>query len=95
MRSTSQGGVAVSGIVDFGDITAGDPATDLAIAWMLLPANARPLFRLVAGHIDDHTWSRARGWALALGLTLIATSADNPAMGRVGRYTVEAVLADA
>jgi len=27
----------VSGVIDFGDITAGDPATDLAVAWMLLP----------------------------------------------------------
>ena len=28
----------VSGVIDFGDITAGDPASDLSVAWMLLPA---------------------------------------------------------
>lgn len=38
----------VSGVIDFGDITAGDPATDLAVAWMLLPAEARPAFRAAA-----------------------------------------------
>ena len=27
----------ISGVIDFGDITAGDPATDLSVAWMLLP----------------------------------------------------------
>jgi aminoglycoside phosphotransferase (APT) family kinase protein len=27
----------VSGVIDFGDITAGDPAGDLSVAWMLLP----------------------------------------------------------
>ena len=27
----------VSGVIDFGDITAGDPASDLSVAWMLLP----------------------------------------------------------
>ena len=26
----------VSGVIDFGDITAGDPASDLSVAWMLL-----------------------------------------------------------
>jgi aminoglycoside phosphotransferase (APT) family kinase protein len=28
----------ISGVIDFGDITSGDPATDLSVAWMLLPA---------------------------------------------------------
>ena len=27
----------ISGVIDFGDITSGDPATDLSVAWMLLP----------------------------------------------------------
>jgi aminoglycoside phosphotransferase (APT) family kinase protein len=35
----------LSGVIDFGDITAGDPATDLAVAWMLLPAGCYPAFR--------------------------------------------------
>lgn len=32
----------IAAVVDFGDITSGDPATDLAVAWMLLPPAARP-----------------------------------------------------
>jgi aminoglycoside phosphotransferase (APT) family kinase protein len=35
----------VSGVIDFGDITAGDPATDLAVAWMLLPKEHHAAFR--------------------------------------------------
>ena len=40
----------VSGVIDFGDITAGDPADDLSVAWMLLPpdchgASGRPTRR--------------------------------------------------
>ena len=35
----------VSGVIDFGDITAGDPATDLAVAWMLLPLEHHAAFR--------------------------------------------------
>ncbi len=83
------------GVIDFGDLTAGDPATDLAVAWMLLPPEARPWFREAAGGADDATWARARGWALNLAVALLAHSSDDPPMARLGRRTVDAVLADA
>jgi aminoglycoside phosphotransferase (APT) family kinase protein len=35
----------VCAVVDFGDITAGDPATDLAVLWMLFPADCHHTFR--------------------------------------------------
>ncbi len=82
----------VSAVIDFGDITAGDPATDLAIAWMLLPRDARAGLRAAAGDVDDATWARARGWALALAVAILSSSADNPVMHGVGRRTLEAVL---
>ena len=72
---------------------AGDPATDLAIAWMILPAAAHPTFRLAAGArraIDDGTWARARGWALALSVAYLA-SAD-PALAGIGTRTLLAAL---
>jgi len=83
------------GIVDFGDLTAGDPATDLAVAWMLFPPEVRPVFRAAAGDIDDATWGRARGWALALAVSVLSHSADDPHMARLGRRTLDAVLTDA
>jgi aminoglycoside phosphotransferase (APT) family kinase protein len=63
----------VSGVIDFGDITAGDPASDLSLAWMLLHAGYHPQFRAAyaaAGNdvISADTWARARGWALNLGV---------------------------
>ena len=85
----------VAGVIDFGDITAGDPATDLAAAWMLLPIEAHTTFRLAAGEIDDATWARARGWALTHALVCLANSANNPLINRVGRRTLDAVLLDA
>jgi aminoglycoside phosphotransferase (APT) family kinase protein len=33
-----------SGVIDFGDLCAGDPAYDLAAAWILLPDGAADLF---------------------------------------------------
>ncbi len=87
----------VSAILDFGDITSGDPATDLGIAWMLLAAHDRPIFwRSYADHaahpVDPALKVRASGWALALGMMFVARSADNATMRRIGVRTVHAVL---
>jgi aminoglycoside phosphotransferase (APT) family kinase protein len=92
-------GGRVVAVIDFGDLTAGDPATDLSIAWMLLSSSERSTFRAAAsgGHdpIDEDTWMRARGWALALGLAYWAALSEDDPMGRLGRATVDAVLVDA
>ncbi len=79
-------------VIDFGDLTSGDPATDLAVAWMLLPAAARPVLRRAAGGVDDDTWCRAQGWALNLALAFLANSADNPLLEAIGRRTLDALL---
>ena len=87
----------VSGVIDFGDITSGDPAADLSVAWMLLPAEChgafRDTYRAAGGHAaGDGGWARARGWALALSLAFLAHSADNPLIAGIGQRTLEAVL---
>lgn len=88
-------GGRLSSVIDFGDITSGDPATDLAVAWGLLPPDARPALRDAAGEAaDDRTWARARGWALVLGLAYLAHSADAPAYGELGHRMLAAVLDD-
>jgi aminoglycoside phosphotransferase (APT) family kinase protein len=85
----------ISAVIDFGDLTSGDPATDLSVAWMLLPAPEREIFRRAYGKADDHTWVRARGWALSLGLVFVSFSADNPLMAEIGRRTFREVLGEA
>ncbi|HEX6300167.1 MAG TPA: aminoglycoside phosphotransferase family protein [Acidimicrobiia bacterium] len=82
----------ITGIVDFGDITSGDPATDLSVAWMLFPADIHPRFRAAYGEVEDETWERARGWALSLAVSYLAHSADNPTMGRIGSKTIDRLL---
>jgi aminoglycoside phosphotransferase (APT) family kinase protein len=82
----------VSAVIDFGDLTAGDPATDIAIAWMLFPPEARPTFRAAMRSIDDDTWLRARAWALALGVAYLANSANAPMFSRLGERVVRAAL---
>jgi len=88
----------ISGVIDFGDITSGDPATDLSVAWMLLPAryhdDFRGAYRAAGQHAaSDDTWARARGWALALSVAMLANSADNPQIAEIGHRTLTAVLA--
>jgi aminoglycoside phosphotransferase (APT) family kinase protein len=84
---------ALAAVVDWGDITSGDPATDLAVGMLFTP-DTRLVFRAAAGHVDDATWSRARAWAVALGLAYLANSADNPSFAGLGRRVVNAALRD-
>jgi len=88
----------LNAVVDFGDITAGDPAVDLSVAWMLWPENVRGAFRATVDRmsrvVDDRVWQRARGWALSLGVAYLASSLDNPVMRSIGNRTIAAVLAD-
>lgn len=87
-------GGALVAVVDFGDVTAGDPATDLAVAWMLFDAPTRARFRAAAGAADDATWRRAAGNALAHGLASLARSEDTPSLATIGRRTIAAILTE-
>jgi aminoglycoside phosphotransferase (APT) family kinase protein len=91
----------ISGVIDFGDITSGDPASDLSVAWMLLPLPSHAAFRNAyrtarnassAAPVDDAVWARARGWALNLAIAFLANSADNPQIMNVGRRTLRRLL---
>jgi aminoglycoside phosphotransferase (APT) family kinase protein len=62
----------LAGVIDFGDMCVGDPATDLSAAWILLPAGAAGRFFDAYELADEATIARARGWAVARALHLIA-----------------------
>lgn len=84
---------SICAVLDFGDITSGDPAVDLAFAWMLFDDDARSVLRTAAGGIDDATWSRAQAWAVHFALLYLLNSADNERFARMGRSLLAAVLA--
>ncbi|AWS45708.1 aminoglycoside phosphotransferase family protein [Streptosporangium sp. 'caverna'] len=55
----------ICGVIDFGDLFAGDPAVDLAAAWTLLPDGGADRFHDVYQPTPDTaTLRRARGWAV-------------------------------
>jgi len=87
---------AIAAVLDLGDLTAGDPACDLAIAWMLFGEDERELFRVTAGSrspIDDATWQRGAAWALHFALLYLLHSRDNERFGRMGTELLAAVAA--
>ena len=57
----------ITGVLDWASTCVGDPACDVKLAWAVLDAETRPLFRELLG-IDDATWARGRGWALSQAL---------------------------
>lgn len=90
------------GVIDFGDMCAGDPATDLSAAWILLPAGAARRFFDAYGQADEATIARARGWAVlrALGLIWIGRNGrlglpgGKPTWEPAGYAALERVLAE-
>jgi len=81
----------LSGVIDFGDLTCGDPATDLAVLWML-PQAMRWRLEACGSDEPEALRMRARGWALALGMAYLAHSADDAAMAALGQRTIDAAL---
>lgn len=84
----------LAGVLDWGDLTQGDPACDLATAWLGLDGDQRRSMRstydLARTHdLDlDRLWLRARAWAVPLAWILAYGSADHPAHVDVGRQAL-------
>ena len=66
----------LAAVIDFGTCGVGDPSCDLAVAWTLLSAEGRHVFRERL-RVSEATWARGRGWALWKTLAVCAG-----AMGR-------------
>ncbi|MEW2131881.1 aminoglycoside phosphotransferase family protein [Streptomyces sp. NPDC005435] len=90
------------GVIDFGDLFAGDPAFDLAAGWILLPDGAVDLFHAAYRPAPDAaTLRRARGWAVlrALAGLHIGHAGDEgrpggkPTWGPPGRASLERLIA--
>jgi aminoglycoside phosphotransferase (APT) family kinase protein len=90
----------LAGVIDFGEMCAGDPATDLSAAWILLPDGAANRFFAAYQDVGDATIARARGWAVfrALGLVAIGENGrlglpgGKPTWEPAGYATLERVL---
>jgi aminoglycoside phosphotransferase (APT) family kinase protein len=72
------------GVIDFGDMCAGDPACDIASCWILLPEGAaRRFYEAYRPALDAAALRRARGWAVLRALDCILIG-DAGVRGRPG-----------
>ncbi|GAA1409452.1 phosphotransferase [Glutamicibacter uratoxydans] len=86
-------GFRLSGLVDFGDLCTGDPASDLGMAWMHFSVDSVEKFMAEYGvQADDATWLRSRGWALRYSMLTAGLEEGDP-LGAVGRQTLKILLA--
>lgn len=86
----------LSGIIDWGDMTAGDPATDLAAIWMLFDTpDARRQVLAEYGGISAALRLRALGWAILFGVMLLDVGmTDTPKFTIIGASTLRRVCDD-
>jgi aminoglycoside phosphotransferase (APT) family kinase protein len=84
----------LAGIIDVGGLGPADPALDLVGAWHLLETGPRRLLRDDLG-CDELEWARGRAWAFVQAMgTVWYYIESNPAMSRMGRRTVQRIMAD-
>jgi aminoglycoside phosphotransferase (APT) family kinase protein len=82
------------GVLDVGGLKAADPALDLVAAWHLLDPEPRAALRAGLG-CDDLEWERGKAWAFQQAMGLVWYYVEtNPTMSRIGRRTLERILAD-
>ncbi|UKA61288.1 aminoglycoside phosphotransferase family protein [Arthrobacter sp. FW306-04-A] len=85
----------LAAVLDFGDLGAGDPAVDLAVAWLMFDVGARHRFMAAFGPaVDAGTWSRARGWAVLFATAMLSFSDDNPQMSGIGHFALDQLLSE-
>ena len=89
-------GGRISAIIDWGDITSGDIATDLASIWMLFSQqNARQRVIKEYGDISEATLQRAKGWAVFFAVVLIDTGLVNaPRQVKIGKKILNNLTED-
>ena len=91
----------LAGLLDFGDVTAGDPACDLATAWLTFDGAGRAEFRErsdaladATGPVDPGRWRRAAGWALVMASALVTHGDDDPVLAAIGTHALQQLDAD-
>lgn len=85
----------LSAFIDWGDMCAGDRATDLASIWALFEdADARRT-AINAYGMSEATLARAKGWAVFFGVILLDTGLkDTPRHAAMGEKTLRRLVED-
>lgn len=90
VRRSDTGADELAALLDFGDLSAGDPACDLATAWLTFDAEGHRTFVVAyesamaasaAPVLDPGRWQRAAAWAVSMASSILVDAPDDPANG--------------
>jgi aminoglycoside phosphotransferase (APT) family kinase protein len=83
----------ITGIIDWGDLAAGDRSTDLAALWYLFPEkHLREQVIDAYGEVSQETLARARGWAILFGVVLLDSGlVDHSQHAAIGQKILQCV----
>lgn len=80
----------IEAIIDWGDITAGDPANDLACLWMLFRQDKIRLEALDLYGASENLIKRSIGWAIFFGIMFLDTGLNsNSGYQKIGEFIFE------
>jgi len=80
----------VSAVIDWGDLAAGDVASDLACTWTLFSTAAGRHLLLDEYQADPALRARAMGWAVGFGALLLAAGlTSSPTLAELGKLTLQ------
>jgi aminoglycoside phosphotransferase (APT) family kinase protein len=89
----------LAAVVDWGDVTSGDPAGDLGASWLIFDDAGRAACRAAVQDRadggrgwDEATWTRAAGWALLYATNMLAHPDDHPQLVPIGEHALEQLL---
>jgi aminoglycoside phosphotransferase (APT) family kinase protein len=91
----------LAAMLDFGDVTAGDPASDLGTTWATFTSSGRARFwsaYAAASSLGDDELAalntRARAWAAALVPPYLAHPAEHPGLAAAGAHAARELAAE-
>lgn len=91
----------LTALVDFGDVTAGDPASDLGTVWATFTSSGRARFRdayaaasSCGAPARDALWTRARAWAAAFVPVFTAHPDEHPGLAAAGAHAAAELAAE-
>lgn len=81
------------GVIDFGTMGAGDPSSDLVMAWNFFDDVSRKIF-LTCMNFDEDTVNCARGWALWKALITFAWNEKGTEASNWGKQVIDVIIRD-
>jgi aminoglycoside phosphotransferase (APT) family kinase protein len=85
----------LAAVIDWGDITSGDPATDLSSSWAIFDDPVARHLILEIYNADQACVERARGWAVMFGVILLDSGMINsPRHAAMGQIMLRSLIAE-